>query len=421
LLRAALALALAAPAVALAQHFEAVDNIPWPRFGRFPAYPPEPPKDTEFWVHGSMLHDDNIFRLSKDANKQALLGTDDGSDNVYRLGLGARTEQRIVGRQSIRLEARGDYYAFQNFDALNNFSYGLRGEWLWEVTNDLTGALGYERRTRLADLAQLQRPVKDMIDEDHGFVNGAWRIGPSMRLRGAVDALRAKHENGDSAADSRALTGTTGLDYISSLGNSLGVEFRATHANYPTAELVGGTTLVNNEYNERELALVTTIVAGPSITGTGRLGYTERRHKEFPERDFSGTTWRGLLDWTPLQKVGLEFSLYKEPRSIIDIAASYVLVTGGTFGPRWAPTEKLVFYTFLVRERQQFKGDPNLVVTPGAVERDETVHALRVGGGWEPQRFVNLSLGAEHGTRTSNVFLRDYTYTSVMANAEFRF
>jgi hypothetical protein len=76
---------------------------------------------------------------------------------------------------------------------------------------------------------------------------------------------------------------------------------------------------------------------------------------------------------------------------------------------------------FPVRERQEFKGDPNLVLTPGAVMRDETVRALRVGGGWEPQRFVNLSIGVDHGTRTSNVLLRDYVYTSVMANAEFRF
>jgi len=268
----------------------------------------------------------------------------------------------------------------------------------------------------------VQRPIKDIIAEDHGFVAGAWRLGPSMRLRGALDATRQKHEDTDfAAADARALTGTGGIDYVTSVGNAFGVEFRATHANYPTAELVGGTTLVDNEYNEREIAGVVTLVAGPTFTGTGRLGRTQRRHKQFPERDFAGTTWRGTFDWTPLQKTGLEFAVYREPRSIVDIAASYVLVSGGTFGPRWAPTEKLAFYAFLVRERQQFQGDPNLVVTPGTVMRDETVRALRVGGGWEPQRFVNLSLGVDHGTRTSNVLLRDYVYTSVMANAEFRF
>jgi len=253
-------------------------------------------------------------------------------------------------------------------------------------------------------------------------VNGAWRIGPSMRARGAVDAVRGKHEDPAlAAANSRALSGTAGLDYVTALGNSAGVEYRLTRANYPTNELVGGTTLVDNEFTEREIAGVVVLVAGPTLTGNARLGHTERKHKQFPERDFSGTTWRGTLDWTPFQKTGLEFSLYHEPRSIIDIAASYVLVTGWTFGPRWAPTEKLVFYAFAVNERQEFKGDPNLVLVPGTPLRDETVKAVRVGGGWEVQRFVNLSLGLEHGTRSSNALLRDYDYTSVMARAEFRF
>src|SRR3954468_6729760 len=291
-LRAALVMALLAPAAAFAQHFEAVDNIPWPRLGRYPAYPPEAPKATEFWVNGGALHDNNVFRLSKDANRQALLGTTDASDDIYRLEVGARHEQLIAGRQRIRLEARGDQYVFRNFDQLNNFAYGLRGEWLWEVTNDFNGSLGYERRTRLTDLAQLQAPIKDMIAEDHAFLNGAWRIGPSMRLRGGVDATRAEHQdNARAAANTRALTGTAGLDYVTALGNSAGIEFRATHGNYPTNELVSG-TLVNNEFNEREIAGVVALVAGPTLTGNARLGHTERKHKDFPERDFSGTTWR---------------------------------------------------------------------------------------------------------------------------------
>jgi len=420
-LRVACALAALAPAAAFAQHFEAVDNIPWPRLGRYPAYTPEPPQPTEVWASWSSLYDNNIFRLSNDANRQVLLGTNDTSETVHRLAGGFRHEGLVTGRQRIRVEARGEYNLFQNFSELNHFAYGLRGEWLWELTNDLSGSVGYERRTRMIDLAAVQRPLKDIIAEDHGFVNGAWRIGPSMRARAGLDALRGKHEDESLAAgNSRSLTFTGGLDYVSTLGNSAGVEYRYTRGNFPTAELVSG-QIVDNDFTEKEIAGVVILVAGPTLTGNLRLGHTERTHKQFPERDFSGTTGRGTLDWTPFQKVGFEFALYHEPRSIIDIAASYVLVSGATFGPRWAPTEKLVFYAFAVRERQQFKGDPNLVITPGAVQRDETVRALRVGAGWEVQRFVNLSLGVEHGQRTSNVFLRDYDFTSIMGRAEFRF
>src|SRR5690348_6989007 len=113
-LRVALALATLAPAAAFAQHFEAVDNIPWPRLGRYPAYTPEPAQPTEIWASGSYLHDNNIFRLSNDANRQALLGTNDTSETVYRLQAGFRHEGLVAGRQRIRVEARGELNLFQN-------------------------------------------------------------------------------------------------------------------------------------------------------------------------------------------------------------------------------------------------------------------------------------------------------------------
>jgi hypothetical protein len=181
-----------------------------------------------------------------------------------------------------------------------------------------------------------------------------------------------------------------------------------------------GTTLVDNDYTEKELSVVATVPAGAQLTGTGRVGRTTRNHKQFPERDFSGTTWRAGVDWTPLQKTGFEFALYREPRSIIDIGASFVIVSGVTFGPRWAPTPKLVFSALFLRERQQFAGDPNIFLL-GTPQRDETVRTFRLGAGWEPKRFIEVSGGWEHGIRTSNVLNRDYDFDALMANVRFRF
>jgi hypothetical protein len=411
-LHAAAALAFLAPAAALAQNFDVVDNIPWPSLGRFPAYPPEPVGQTEFWVQAGVLRDNNIFRFADGVNRRNLLGTDDPSDEVLRVGAGIRHELLVTGRQRLRLEARGDQYSYHRNSVLNHVAYGLRGEWLWEFTNDLNGALGYERRQRLADLAQLQTTAKDLIIEDHVFVNGAYRLGPSVRLRAGLDGTKISHsEDARAAGNANAGSVTAGVDYVTPLGNAFGVEFRQTKANYPTPETIGSTLLVDNEFTEREIAAVTTIVAGPQITGTARLGHTTRTHEQFPERNFSGTTWRGTILWTPLQKTGFEFTLYREPRSIIDIASSFVVVSGAAFGPRWAPTPKLVAYALVVRERQFFQ----------ATGQDEILRTTRLGIGWEPRRFIELSTGIDHGTRVSNTFLRDYTYTTVVANARFKF
>jgi len=419
-LHAAAALVFLAPAAALAQHFDTVDNIPWPRLGRFPAYPPEPGRQTEVWARAGALRDNNIFRFADGVNRRNLLGNDNPADEVLRVGAGIRHELLVTGRQRLRLEARGDQYSYHRNSVLNHVAYGLRGEWLWELTNDLSGALGYERRQRLADLAQLQRPVKDLVVEDHAFANGAYRLGPSVRLRGALDGAKAgRSDNAAAAANTRAFSVLGGVDYVTTLGNAFGIEVRQTETNYPTREVVGG-TVVNNEFTERAIAAVATIVAGPSITGTARFGRTNRTHKQLPERNFSGTTWNGAILWTPLPKTGFELTLYHEPRSLIDIAASSVVVNGASFGPRWAPTEKLVFYALVIRERQQFQGNAAQIVL-GTAQQDEVVRTTRFGAGWEPRRFVELSAGIDHGTRVSNVFLRDYTYTAVMANAQFKF
>ena len=418
-IHAAVAAAFLAPAAAFAQSFNAVDTIPWPSTGRFPAYPVNAPRPTEVWAQAGVVYDNNVFRLSKNADTRALLGNDTRSDTIGRFGAGIRHEQLIAGRQRVRLEARGDQYQYSNNSLLNHFEYGLRGEWLWEFTNDLSGTVGIERRTRLIDLAQQQRPVKDLITEDHAFVNGAFRLGPTIRLRSSLDGTRAKHDDTTRATgDLRSTTITGGVDYVTPLNNSVGLEARRTNGTAPTADLLNPTVLVQNDFHENEVAVVARVTGSPQITGTGRVGRTTRHNEQFPGQDFRGTTWRASVDWTPLQKTGFEFALYKEPRSIIDIAASYVVANGASFGPRWAPTEKLVLSALFLRERQQYVGG---IVPAGTPQRDETVRSVRFGVGWEPRRFVELSAGYEHGVRSSNALLRDFDFDAVMANARFRF
>jgi exopolysaccharide biosynthesis operon protein EpsL len=418
--RAAVALAFLAPGAGLAQQFNTVDTIPWPALGRFPAYQTQLPRPTEMWVQAGALHDSNLFRLSSGADANRVLGSSDRSDTVIRAGGGIRHEQLIAGRQRLRLEASGDQYSYHRYTQLNHVAYRLAGTWLWELGNDLSGTVGYERRRRLIDLAGIQRPIKDLITEDHLFASGAYLLGPSVRLRGGVDGFKGSHSavSGE-FANSTITTVTGGADYVTTLQNSIGVEVRQSQAKVPFQEPVG-LTLVNNEYTEKEVALVATYIPSSQLRTTGRIGHTRRHHKDLSQRDFSGTTWRMAADWTPLNKTGFELALYKEPRSIIDIAATYVVVKGVSFGPRWAPTEKLVFNMALVRETQDFAGAADRIVL-GAPLQSETVRIVRFGAGWEPKRFVQLTAGFDHGIRSSNVLFRDYSYNAAMLNAKFDF
>jgi hypothetical protein len=394
----------AAPLTAAA--FEAIDTIPWPSRGVFPAYPREDDRPTDFWVQGGVRRDDNALRLE----------TGERSDVIARLGAGIRHETRVVGRQRVRLEARGDYYDYDRLNELDHFAYALAGDWLWEIGNNLSGTVLIGRERRQVDIAETLTERLDTTTLTRLGGTAAYLISPRFRVRGGLAGTRAERSRARET-ETRATSAVAGADYVSALGNTLGIEYRATQGEAPVDEFVATLGLVNNDYDERELSFVATYALGPQLRSGVRVGRTSRDYDELSARDFDGNTGRIFVDWLPGNKTILGFEAYREPRSVIDIAASHVLLKGFAFGPRWAATNKLVLSARFVRERREYEGDPAL--TAGGVLRNEVLSLVRFALGWEPQRRWQLSLALDRGERESNVAGRDYNFAAVMGNVAY--
>ena len=129
---------------------------------------------------------------------------------------------------------------------------------------------------------------------------------------------------------------------------------------------------------------------------------------------------RATVAWRPGNKTLLVLRVYREPRSIIDVAASHVLVEGVSFGPSWAPTAKLVFSASFINEQREYSGDPAAALELEPL-RDETVRGVVLGAGWEVTRRHHVGLAWERGERTSNVLGRDYDYNTLMLNLRYVF
>jgi hypothetical protein len=400
--RLALAAALAALPNA-APAFEAIDTLPWPSAGSFPAYPRDADRPTDLWIQAGARREDNALRAE----------TGEQSDTVARLGAGIRHEARVIGRQRVRLEARGDYYKYDRLSALDHFAYSLAGNWLWEVGNRLSGTvlLGHDRRQ--ADISETRIERLDLVKSTRIAATAGYLVTPAFRVRGGLAGARSDRSEARQT-ETRALTGTVGADYVSPLGNAVGLEYRSTNGEAPFSETVAGVGSVNNDYQEHEVSMVATYALGAQLRTGVRLGRTWRDYDQLSGRDFDGTTGRLSVDWLPGNKTILGFEAYREPRSIVDVAASHVLVKGVAFGPRWAATNKLVLSARLVRESRIFEGDPAL--STGATLRDEVLHLWRLALGWEPQRFWQVGLAVDRGERESNIAGRDYQYTAVMGN-----
>jgi hypothetical protein len=404
---AAVLLALA-PAAALA--FEAVDTIPYPSRGAFAeAYGRDPTYPTTLWAQAGLMFDSNPFRLNDATNAQAALGKPERSDAVLRYGAGVGHVARVAGRQGVRLGARGEYFDYLRYDTLDHFAYGLLGEWLWEVTNDLSGTVGYGRTFDIGDPAQVQRAIKDEITTDRFYADAAYRFAASWRLRGAAVQGRAKRTGDRPGTDTDSTTLRAGIDYVTPLANAIGVEARRTEGSTPTE------AFPNNDFTEDEVAAVLAYNLGAQLAVAGRLGHTTRDNSDPLAQDFDGNTGRASVTWRPGTKTALVLEAYREPRAILEVDATHVDVRGVRFGPSWAPLLKLVFSAQLVSERRRFQS----AVDTGFPLRDETLRVLRFAAGWEPLRHFTLGGGVEYGERTSNTLGRDFDYAAVMANLRY--
>src|SRR6478672_8865160 len=149
-----LAAALSLIAAPSARAFEAIDTISWPSRGLYPAYPADEIRPTGIMVEAGVMRDDNVLRTE----------TAPQADTITRVGGAFRHEQRIIGRQRLRLDARGDYYKYDRSTNLDHSAYALAGDWLWEVGNNLAGTLvaGYVQRQ--ADLSETQADRLDLVN-----------------------------------------------------------------------------------------------------------------------------------------------------------------------------------------------------------------------------------------------------------------
>lgn len=406
-MRAAWLLALA-PAAALA--FDAVDIIPYPSTGVFPAYDREiGTAPIGISAQAGWMYDDNVLRRPSGGQ----------SENIVRVGAGARVDQRVYGRQSVVLDVRGDYYHYGHFDDLSYFGYGLLGEWRWELGNQLSGTLGYARRRFQADISETQAAVEDLITGDRVYASAGYRFAADWRLRLGADWAGYDRPT-RVEAETESTSVTVGLDYVTPLLNAIGIEYRGSRGDAPVSAESGiPGVFVDNDYIEKELAAVLVYNLGTTLRVRGRFGHTERSYTVLPGRDFDGATWRAGVEWLPGMKTILSFETYKEPRSVIDIAAHHVVLRGSAFGIAWAPLAKVSLYTRFINERRIHEGDP--AVAAGGLLLDETLRTMRFGVGWEPRRHWYVGAAMDHGERESNELGRDYDYNAYVFNVRFLF
>jgi len=400
-----LALLALGPSPALA--FETVDTMLWPSSGAFPAYAADEIRPWGLRAYAGAMYDDNVTRVENRPR----------SDLITRFGVGANYGARVYGRQSIVLDAYGEWRDYQDLD-LDHFAYGTTAEWLWELTNSLAGTAGWRRVHRMADLSENVLRRKTMITDDRFDATGAYFISPEFRLTGGLGAVHAERDNA-LVETTRAWAARGGIQYVSGLGNTVGIELRYGEGDAPVDDPLLG-SFPDNRYTRRDAALTAAFGLTPDIRLRGRLGQTEREYTDFPGSNFSGRTGRAAVEWRPGAKTLFLLEGFREIDPVIDANALHADRRGAVVGLTWAATMKLVFGARFLQERRIYVGDV-LATASGIPLRDETVRTWRLSAGWEPERHWQFSSALDFGDRDSNIFNQSYEYTAVTFNLRYSF
>lgn len=373
----------------------------------------------EVFVSETLTYDSNPIRISKNVSPFILLGTDKRSDFYYTTSGGLNfdvpvSRQRFIGGLAIN-DVRYD-----RFKDLSYTGHDGRAVWLWQAGNSLSGQVGATQNKSLASFINFQVRIRDIVTTQTAFANASFLVTPSWQLRAGVDQLTQEHSETARAFNNIELTGTEGaVTYISRAGNSIGLLVRNEEGHYPNRQVVAGSTF-DNRYTQTSVNAVLDWRITAASRVSGRVGHVKREFAQLSQRDFSGTIWRAVYDWTPRARFSLSVIAQRDISAFEDIRSAFVLVEGFGVRPAYRISEQLRLEGVLDTSKRTYLGDP-AVELGASPTRSDRINTAGVTLTWLPRRNISVIASAVRETRSSSAALTDYEANVVFLRGRISF
>ena len=345
-------------------------------------------------------HDDNVFRISKNAAPEDIGATSRG-DTYRTTSLGFNFDVPVSRQRFQAAFARNDT-RYDRLTSLDFTGHDARATWLWQLGNDASGQLGYTETFALASFANIasfagvQSSTPDPLKIQQAFFNAAYLVTPRWRLQAGVRGLDLT--NGDPARQSldlNVLYTEVALSYVTPANTSVGLSARTEDGRYPK----GPSDSAYSQYSAG-------VVADWTPTGVShvsvRADHVSRRYAQVSLQnfDFDGYTARAQYDWKPTGRFSLAAVAQRDIFPYQDIGSSFVLVKGVSLRPALRVTEKIDVSGILDYSIRDFLGSPG----PSAVSpsRTDRVRSATLTLSYRPTRILTLLMSAQREARSSN-------------------
>ncbi|MDB5807557.1 MAG: hypothetical protein JWN73_4879 [Betaproteobacteria bacterium] len=379
-----------------------------------------PADDADFYravVGASLSYDDNLFRLASGTNAQSTLGRSRSSDWLYSVDAGLKVD-KPYGLQRFQLDATLTDHKYQTARFLDWTGLDYRGAWLWQITPHFGGELSVARTQTLADYSDYRvYNTRNIQTSQVQRGNFDWWIDGGWHLLGGVISSQSRNTAVFTAVgDFDQETVEAGVRYITRDDSSLtfiGRESRGQYQDRP----IDPVQIFDNHFTQHEAeARGVWRISAQSLLD-GRLGYLQRRHEHFSQRDFSGPVGRLDYVWTPTVKVTVDLSAARNLYSYQEFTNSYFIADSLALRPKWQITEKTSVHAKADRTTRDFRGP----VAPTPSLRYETIYTLSTGAQWDATRMVRVGAELAHQQRNSNFAGFGYTDNSLSLTARLMF
>jgi hypothetical protein len=290
--------------------------------------------------------------------------------------------------------------------------------WFWSLTPRATGELAYDDTRSLASFSQFvgSDRVRDVLDTEMFYGNGAWYVVPSWRVHAAASASDQTHSDPTRQLyNLRTGNGEVGVSYVTAQENRVGLAVRAERGESTDVD----TSIGQPDFSYKQYG--GGIVVHYAITGhsmlDGRAEYTRRNYDTDAFQSFGGPTLRFQHTWNPTVKSQVVTTLRDEISPIQEVqSANFVIVKGISVKPQWLATEKITVGGDLEYNDWHYKGAtaaaaPAATTGPLVPASDYTNRVRTIGltGSWKPTQHIFLVANYLHERRTSSLAEQDYT------------
>ena len=395
------------------------------------------PGDTISATAGStFMYDSNVFRLSPVIDPVALTGLPRRSDQIIITSVSLALN-KTYSMQRFELSGRLVDNRYLNFDFLDFLGKNYNAAWHWYVTPYLHGRLTSSHSEALNNFAGLSgflnATTRNLRTNDNFHFEGIFEIDRAWHIIGGIDHNVTKNSRLTvQDFDNKVSSVEGGIRYAFRSGGSLTYKVRSGRGEFINRPAPLQDFLFDTRFDdmEHELRMLWPITGKTSVDA--RVGYLEREHVHFPQRDFNGFIGNVNLNWAITGKTSvtaswarqlsnyqtaLRSAFFQHP-DFQRFSSSFVAVNRFSIMPVWQITDKTALrirYDYTVSD---FHGAVDPIPTSN---RSDDMHSGLIALDWRPRNVLFLSAAFHRDHRSSNYRGFDFDSTAGSVSATLNF